>query len=200
MSDGDAIPLYVSKTTERTPLTRIRRFSRPFEIGFAVLAIAIGLMTLLVVIMAFAPGGPYVFFTPEGGLLATNLEAVPDNAVAFRDFSLSAKVVGLIAVVIVYGSKVTGFFYLSRLFGFYRRGLVFDAASITAMRFAGFFLVLAAVAPGLTQPFLRIAGAVDENWFHVESVALLLVGAALLLFAQIMSLGVDIERENRGFI
>ncbi|NKB45524.1 MAG: hypothetical protein GKS03_14730 [Alphaproteobacteria bacterium] len=200
MADGDTIPLYVSKTTERKPLKRIRRFSRPFEVGFAALAIGASLMALLIVIMSFAPGGPYVFFTPDGGWLTTDLETVPEGAVAFIDLPLSAKIVGLVALAFGYGTKVTGFLCLSRLFGFYRRGLVFDAAAVRIMRTAGVFLVLAAAAPGLMQPFLRVAGSIDENWFHTESVALLLVGAALVLFAQIMSLGMEIERENRGFI
>jgi len=200
MSNSETISLYAPNSKERTPLKRIRRFSRPFEIGFALLAGALGLFSVFLLIMAFAPGGPFVFVSPEGGWFTTDPANAPVGAVAFRELPIIAKVVGIIAAIFIQGAQIAGFVLLSRLFGCYRRGVVFDAAPISMMRRAGIALVLAALAPGLMQPFVRAAGALDENWFHVESVASLLVGAALFLFAHIMALGMEIERENKGFV
>jgi hypothetical protein len=200
LAHTDAVTLYASNAAERTPLKRIRRFSRPFEIGFALLAGALGLFSVFLLIMAFAPGGPFIFVSPEGGWFTLDPTSAPEGAVAFRDLPLMAKVVGLIAAISIQGVQIAGFIFLSRLFGSYRRGVVFDEAPISIMRRAGIAFVLAAAAPGLMQPFVRAAGALDENWFHIESVASLLVGAALFLFAHIMALGMEIERENKGFV
>jgi|GEM_PF-2335180 len=200
MSNSETISLYAPSSKERTPLKRIRRFSRPFEISFALLAGVLGLFSVFLLVMAFAPGGPFVFVSAEGGWFTTDPATAPAGAVAFRELPILAKVVGVIAVIFIQGAQIAGFVLLSRLFGFYRRGVVFDEAPIGVMRRAGIAFVLAALGPGLMQPFVRAAGALDEKWFHGHSVASLLVGAALFLFAHIMALGMEIERENKGFV
>ncbi|MBL4618503.1 MAG: hypothetical protein JKX88_00210 [Marinicaulis sp.] len=200
MAEDEPVELYAHDAVERAPLRRIRRFSRPFEIGFLVLAVAASAFWLLIVILAFAPGGPFIFLSPNGAWLTLNPARLPEDAVAFRDLPMIAKLAGLLTAALIYGAQIIGLIFLSKLFGFYRRGVVFNAAPIKMMRRAGAALMVGAIAPGLMQPLIRATGALDKNWFHMESVAFLLVGAALFLFAHIMALGVEIERENKGFV
>ncbi len=203
MPVSDAEYLYPERpmrASESASLAKIRLFSRPFEYAFAAIAGGLLVFSLLVIAMVFAPGGPYVFVGAEGGLFTFDPTTAPDGYVAVNTLPAAALVVALIAASVIQGTQVAGFFLLSRLFAGYRRGLVFAETAIETMRRAGVAFLAAGAAPGLMQPFVRAAGALDENWFHTESVAALLFGAALFVFAHIMTLGMEIERDNKGFV
>ena len=203
MSMADVAPtvLYEQKTkAPSASLERIKRLSRPFEIGFAGLALLSAAFFIFLVVMAFVPGGPFVFIGQGGGYFVTDPAKVPAGYIPVRELVPVAIGVGLIAAVFITGSKIVSFILLSRLFGCYQLGNVFGDRSITLMRQSGFALVVAAFAPAIAQPFVRVAGALDENWFHGSSVAALMVGSALFLFAHIITLGLELERENKGFV
>ncbi len=192
--------LYPGQRGERIPLKKIQRFSWPFEVGFAALGLLIIGLFILLVVMSFVPGGPYVFVGPSGGRFTLDPSSAPEGSIPVKDLPALAILIGVIAGTVIYGTLAAGFFILSRLFGHYRRGIVFAEAPITLMRRAGLAFVAAGLAPGLMQPLVRAAGALDENWFHAESIAQLLAGLVLLLFAQIMLLGMEVERENEDFV
>lgn len=185
-------------TTRASPaLTRLRRLSRPFEAVFAGLAILTVVLLTGLVIGGAIPN-PYLRIGPQGSFLV--FSGAMAGTIPVTDMALGARLVGLIAVTILFGSAAFAFWNLRALFAGYRRGEVFTGASIAAMRRAGAGLIVFALAPGLTQPVLRAAGSLDRAWFHGHSIAALLTGAALFVLAAVFALGQEIEREAEGYV
>lgn len=199
MASLDVELLYRSTRTEPGALRRIRRLARPFEIGFAALSVLAGLFVVMLLVLAYMPGG-YVTFNADGGWLTADPASAPADALPAAAFPLATQVAGLFAVGLIHAGLITALWSLHKLFAAYRRGEVFADAPVRLMRRAGLGLIVFAATPGLMQPLLRVLGSPDRNWFHGETLPLLLVGASLFLFANILALGIEIERENRGFI
>lgn len=199
MADMSVEVLFASGMPEPTPLRRIRRLALPFEIGFGLLAALAVLLFLAILVFAYVPGG-YVTFNSEGGWLTLDPETAPADALSVTEFPLSLQLAGLITGSLIYGGLIAALWSLHRLFRAYRRGQVFAPEPIRLMRRSGVGLIVFAVVPGLMQPLMRALGSPDRNWFHGETIPILIVGAALFLFAQIIALGVELERENKGFV
>lgn len=199
MTETTVEPLYARPKADPAPLRRIRRLAWPFEIGFAALAIMTGALFVLILAAAYVPGG-YVTFNAEGGWLTTDPSTAPPDALPVTAFPLAAQLAGLVLGGIIYGALVKGLWSLHRLFGLYRRGEVFSSGAIGLMRQSGIALVVFAAAPGLAQPLMHALGSPDRNWFHGETIPLLIVGAGLFVFAHIIALGVELQRESKGFI
>ena len=191
--------LYEQDKPEAEPLSRIRKFAWPFEIGFAFLAGVVALFFLVVLVASYLPGG-YVTFNSEGGWLNIDPSNAPENALPITAFSLPLQLAGFLTAGMIYGALITALWSLHKLFGAYREGRVFASEPIRLMRRAGLSLIVFAATPGLMQPLMRILGSPDRNWFHGETIPVFIIGAAMLLFAQIIALGVEIERENKGFV
>ncbi|MEM6411508.1 MAG: hypothetical protein AAF683_08225 [Pseudomonadota bacterium] len=199
MADSVVEPLYGSRKAEPASLKRIRRLALPFEFAFAGFAVLAGLFFITLLIMSYAPGG-YVTFNAEGGWLTLDPATAPEDALPVTAFSPIMQITGLITVTVIYGGLIIALWSLHKLFQSYRKGVVFAPMPIRLMRHAGLGLIIFASAPGLMQPLMRSLGSPDRNWFHGETIPILIVGAALFLFAHIISLGVELERENKGFI
>jgi len=199
MADSVVEPLYRSQKVQPKSLKRIRTLALPFEIAFAGLAILAGIFALTLLVMAYIPGG-YVTFNAEGGWLTLDPSTAPVGALPVTAFSPLTQIAGLVTATFIYGSLIVALWSLHKLFGSYRSGVVFASAPIHLMRRAGIGLIVFAATPGLMQPILRSLGSPDRNWFHGETIPILIVGATLFLFAQIIALGVELERENKGFI
>ena len=199
MTDSVVEPLYRSREKQPEPLRRIRRLALPFEVAFAGLAILAGVFALTLLVMAYIPGG-YLTFTAEGGWLTLDPSTAPAGALPVTAFSPLMQIAGLVTVTFIYGGLIVALWSLHKLFGSYRRGAVFASVPIYLMRRAGIGLIVFAATPGLMQPILRALGSPDRNWFHGETLPILIIGAALFLFAQIIALGVELERENKGFV
>jgi len=197
----DTVPeaLYAQERPDLLPLVRIRRLALPFEIGFAVLAGLAALLIVTVLGLAYSPEA-YVTFTEEGGLLTLDPSKAPVDGVRVASLPIVTQIVGLIAGLAISGSLVIALWSLHKLFGSYRRGEVFAEASTRLMRRAGIALVLNAALPGLLQLALRAIGSPDRNWFHPETIPILLIGAGLFIFSYIIALGAELLRENKGFI
>jgi len=199
MTDALAEPLYEQTRPDPLPLVRIRRLALPFEIGFAVLAGLVFLLLISVLALAYAPGA-YVTFNADGGWLTLDPSTAPADGVRVTSLPLATQVAGLIAGVGIQGAFLTALWSLHKLFGHYRRGKVFESAATRLMRRAGIALTLYAVLPGLFQPLLRALGSPDRNWFHSETLLLVVLGVGLFLFSYIIALGTELQRENKGFI
>ena len=196
--------LYVAPQASRPALRRIRRLSLPFEILFAALAMLNALLLLMVVWIVFYGGqhsGLHLFVGPDSGeLIVGEITAYPRDSIDVSELPLRSRLAGLIIAVGVLGSIVAACYCLHRLFGAYRRGIVFAEAPIRWMRRAGFFLVAAGVAPFAFQPLVQAAGLLDERWLPRQSLAFLIIGAALFVLANILALGREIEREGEGYV
>jgi hypothetical protein len=192
--------LYAEPKPESPALKRIRRLSLPFEILFAVLA---GLVAALFLGVCFAA----LFYTGENFRLTTGgptiyfaSDAYAPGSVRIADVPLSSRLIGVIPLAAIQGSLIAAFFCLHRLFGAYRRGVVFDEAPVRWMRRAGFFLIAFALTPLLFQPLVQAAGLMDRKWLHGHTIAALLVGASLFVIASVIALGRDIEKEGQGYV
>lgn len=199
MADATVEALYGDPKTESKSLRRIRRLAWPFEIAFAILAAFAGLFSMLLLVAAYIPGG-YLTFNADGGWLTLDPTTAPAGALPVTSFSPVTQTAGLFTVTLTYGGLIVALWSLHKLFQSYRRGEVFAPSPIRLMRRAGLGLIVFAAAPGVMQPLMRSLGSPDRNWFHGETLPILIVGAALFLFAHIIALGVELERENKGFV
>ncbi|MEO1406008.1 MAG: hypothetical protein AAFV54_05900 [Pseudomonadota bacterium] len=199
MADGVVESLYSSRKAEPKSLNRIRRLAWPFEIAFAGLACLAALFCVTLLVAAYIPGG-YVTFNADGGWLTLDPATAPADALPVTAFSPALQIAGFFTVALIYGGLITALWSLHKLFQSYRNGEVFARAPIRLMRRSGLGLIVFAAVPGLMQPILRSLGSPDRNWFHGETVPILIVGSALFLFAHIIALGVELERENKGFV
>ncbi len=192
--------LYAARAPERPALRRIQRLSLPFEIVFASIVLALALIYAAVVFAGLFYAGEQLRLTAQGPTLYLGNDAFAPGSVKISDAPLSARLIGLLPLSVVFGAQIGAFFCLHRLFGSYRRGVVFAEAPARWMRRAGALLILFAVAPALFQPLVRAAGLMDRAWLQPHLVAALIVGAALFVLAQVIALGREIEKEGEGYV
>ncbi|MGD9814858.1 MAG: hypothetical protein AB7Q23_06640 [Hyphomonadaceae bacterium] len=192
--------LYAEAKPESAALRRIRRLSLPFEVVFALLAMLVTLVYAGAVLAALFYTGEHFRLTEAGPTLYLGSDAFAPGSIAISDVPLTARLIGLFPLTVIQGALIAAFYFLHRLFGAYRRGVVFDEAPVRWMRRAGFALIMFAIAPGLFQPLVRGAGLMDRAWLHGHTIAALLVGAALFVLASVIALGRDIEKEGQGYI
>lgn len=195
-----AVEQLYAETPEPPALTRIRRLSAPFEIAFVLLAALVALIYLATISVALFYTGEHFRLTTEGPTLYFGHDVFAPGSVKIADVPLSSRLIGLIPLTIIQGALAGAFYSLHRLFGAYRRGIVFAEQPIRWMRRAGALLIAFAVAPGLFQPLVRAAGLMDRAWLHGHTIAALLIGAALFVLANVISLGREIEKETQGYV
>lgn len=191
--------LYAEPKPQSPALTRIRRLSLPFEIIFALLAALAALLLIAVFVFALARG-EMVRLSPEGAWLELDGPPWAANSIAISDLPLGAQAIGALALLVIQGALIGGLYCLHKLFGAYRRGVVFAAAPISWMRRAGMCLIAFALAPALFQPLVQAAGLLDRQWLHGHTIAALLVGGALFVLAHVIALGRDLEKEGEGYV
>lgn len=192
--------LYAEPAPDAPALKRIRRLSLPFELVFLALAGLVALVYAATVLAALFYSGEQFRLTAEGPTLYLGGAAFAPDSIKISDVPLTSRLLGLLPLTAIQGALCAAFYYLHRLFGTYRRGLVFSETAIGAMRRAGIALLVFAIAPGLFQPLVRAAGLRDEAWLHGHTIAALLVGAALFVLASVIALGRQIEEESKGYI
>lgn len=189
-----------AEAPESPALTRIRRLSAPFEITFFGLAALVGFVYVATIGVALFYTGEHFRLTAEGPTLYVGQDTFAPGSIKISDARLSSRLIGLVPLTIIQGALAGAFYCLHRLFGAYRRGVVFAEQPIRWMRRAGALLIAFAVAPGLLQPLVRAAGLMDRAWLHGHTIAALLIGAALFVLANVISLGREIENETQGYV
>lgn len=192
--------LYAEPKAESPALRRIRRLSLPFELVFAALALLIALVYIATIAAGLFYAGENFRLTTAGPTLYLGGDAFAPGSVKISDVPLGSRLIGFIPLTLIQGALIAAFYCLHRLFGAYRRGLVFAEEPTRWMRRAGAALILFALAPGLMQPLVQAAGLMDRNWLHGHTIAALLVGGALFVLASVITLGREIEEEGEGYI
>lgn len=194
------VGLYAVRTPESSARGAIRRLSRPFEWLFASLLALTLAGSGAVLFFALAPGFGSIWLEPTNTWLVLGNNAPPPNAVQFNALPWGTQAIAAAAFALIAGSLAAAFWFLRALFGCYRRGDVFGAEPQRNMQRAGTALVAFALAPGALQPVLAAVGSPDRNWFHAHSIAMLIMGAGLFVFARVVALGREVERETKEFI
>lgn len=192
--------LYAAPKAESPALRRIRRLSLPFELIFAALAGVVALVYVATLAAALFYSGEQFRLTAEGPTLYLGSDAFAEGSVKISDVPLASRLIGFVPLTLIQGALIASFYCLHRLFGAYRRGVVFAEEPVRWMRRASVALIVFALAPGLMQPIVRAAGLMDRNWLHGHTIAALLVGGALFVLASVITLGREIEKEGEGYI
>lgn len=194
------VRLYAQRDKPSPARNAIRRLSQPFEWLFALL---LGLSLAgagMVLFFALAPGFGSIWLEPANTWLVLGDNAPPASAVQFNALPWATQAIAAAAFALIAGSLAASFWFLHALFACYRRGDVFGADPQRNMQRAGVALVAFALAPGALQPVLAAVGSPDRNWFHAHSLAVLIMGAGLFVFARVVALGREVEREAKEFI
>ena len=178
---------------------RIRRASRGFEILFGALfwgfiALAVAALGIL-----FFYRGTMLAFGPHGGIFTTG--PVPAGYLAVSRWPLGEKL-AYVPVVLAQSAPVIGLFWsLARLFRLYRQGVVFAPANARLIQLSGACLVAAAVTPFACHLVLGATGyEIDGLWAHMASLQELVLGGVVLVIAQVMQAGHEIEEDREGFV
>jgi hypothetical protein len=192
--------LYGDPKPQSPALKRIRLLSAPFEIVFVGLCGLVSFVYLATILAALFYAGENFRLTEQGPTLYLGDDAFASGSVKISDVPLASRLIGLAPLTIIQGALAAAFYCLHRLFGAYRRGIVFAEETTRWMRRAGALLIVFALAPGLLQPLVRAAGLMDRAWLHGHTIAALLIGGALFVLASVIALGRDIEKEGEGYV
>lgn len=194
------IALYAARAANSEAREGIRQLSLPFEWLFAALFALTLWAGAAILFFALAPGYAAIWLEPENTWLVLGGHAPPVAAVPFNALPQLTQLVAGGAFLLIVGSLAASLFFLRALFGCYRAGDVFGPAPQRHMQRAALALIVFALSPGALQPLLRAVGSPDRAWFHAHSVAVLIMGAGLLVFARVIALGREIERETKEFV
>lgn len=196
----EIISLYAAEPADTPARRRIRRLSLPFEIAFAGLALLAATFIALIAGLVLWPGADAIWLGADATWVVLGGDHPPAGTTSFLALPLATQITGGALFALMFGALAFAFNALRALFRTYRRGEIFGAAPERLMHRAGAALIIYALVPGLFQPLLRALGSPDRAWFHGDSLAALLIGGALFVFARVMALGHEAEREARGFI
>ena len=142
-------------------------------------------------LLSFGPGGIWIGRAPDAAL-----GLMPLTAFTLVQRCAGAVAIGLLALPILFI-----LFHLRALFRLYAQGIVFAPANARRLRFAGFGLVLYALAPFVANRAILLAGVMaDPGWLHFDEALALLLGALLFAAAQVAAFGREIEQERDGFV
>jgi hypothetical protein len=192
---SSATALYASNGAESPARSAIRRLSLPFEWLFTLLLGVTLAAGAFIGFFAAAPGYGAIWLEPSNTWLVLGANAPPPNAIQFNALPAATQLAGAGAFALMVGSLACVFFCLRNLFACYRVGDVFGAAPQAWMQRAGASCIAFALAP-----LLRAVGSPDRAWFHAHSVAILIMGAGLFVFARVVALGQEVERETKEFV
>lgn len=194
------VDLYASPEARAPAREAIRRLGLPFEWLFAALLAVTLFAASALLFFAVAPGFGSIWLEPSNSWLVLEDNRPPAGAVQFNALPWFTQLAGAGAFALIVGSLAASFYFLRALFRRYRAGDVFGAAPQRHMQAAAVALIVFALSPGALQPLLRAVGSPDRAWFHAHSVAVLIMGAGLLVFARVIALGREIERETKEFV
>jgi len=178
---------------------RIRRASRGLELLFAALFWAFIALAVAELAILFLYRGTMIAFGPHGGVFTTG--PVPAGYLPVSAWRLDQKL-AYVPVVLLRAAPVIGLFAcLARLFGLYRRGVVFAPANARLIQWVGICLVADGVLPFVCHLALRVTGyEIDGLWAHMVSLQELVLGAVVFVIALVMQAGHEIEQDREGFV
>jgi hypothetical protein len=192
-------------------LKRMRLVSRGLEWLFLALAVGTALIAGALIFAFIVPFmGDQFAMGPTGGMLRVLVPwghplhphpPLPPHFIAVADMPLVQRMahvpVGLLHAV----PMVLLFWSLRHLFGLYARGVVFAPDNARSLKHVGAALIVIALAPWLGHTFLAgLHLAIDNAWLHGSSLQALILGAIVLVIAQVMQLGRELEEERSQFV
>lgn len=181
---------------------RIQARSRMFAALFTGLLWLMAAVTALFVLAALFYTGHNVLVSTEGvDIVIGGTLTVPPGAQSLGDFATRFRIGGVFALVMQMTPAIMVLANLRGLFRLYAAGIVFDRENANRIKRIGLWLIAYTVAPFVSVELLTLVDcAVDRTWFHVVEVEALVLGGILLVIAQVMEAGREIEQDRDGFV
>lgn len=172
-----------------------RILSKALMLSAALFATAV--LTVLVAMLVYRGDGLQI---GASGMWIGDGEG-PAGYVAFGSLPLVHRIIYVIVGIVRYAPAVFILLNLGALFRLYGQGLVFGRANAMHLRTVGLLLLLDAVLPFAVHVVLSSTGTeIDRNWMHIESLQKLFAGAMLVVIAEVMKVGSEIEAERSQFV
>jgi hypothetical protein len=178
---------------------RIRLYSR----GLAVV------LTALALLLAVAAGGvmlAMLVYRGEGVRIGATgmwlgVGQGPAGYIAFASLPLHHRLIYVLVGIIRTAPGVLILLNLAGLFRLYGQGQVFGRDNALRLRAVGAWLVADAALPLLVHLILSATGyEIDRSWAHLASLQALVIGAMVLIIAEVMKVGRDIEEERSQYV
>jgi len=181
---------------------RIQARSRILAALFTGLLWLVTAIAALFVLAALFYTGHNVLVSAGGiDIILGGAPTVPANAVSLGQMATRLRLGGVFALVVQFGPAILVLANLRGLFRLYAAGTVFARENAHYVKHMGLWLLAYAVAPFLSvQLLILIDCAVDRAWFHVVEIQALVLGGILLVIAQVMEAGREIEQDRDGFV
>lgn len=196
---ADVLQLAPSVATEHPAHRRVRIGSRAFAVLFAVLFWGLAALTALGVWVVLFYGGDMVSIGAAAVYL--NTDGPPPGAVTFASLTLDHRIAYALVAVVRSAPALVLFWALRALFKLYGRGEVFTVRNATLIQRMGVCLVADALAPFACHVALSATGyEIDRNWMHMASLQGLVLGGLVLVIAQVMLVGREIEEDREQFV
>ncbi len=185
---------------EHPAYRRVRASSRGFAMLFGALLWAFVALTVFGVWAVLFYRGGVISLGAPGGMISTEGHP-PPGYVTFASLSLVHRTVYALVWIVRSAPMVLLFWNLQGLFRLYARGQVFAARNARHLQWVGIALLADAILPFVCHLALNATGfEIDRNWAHMTSLQELLLGGLVLVIAQVMLVGHEIEEDREGFI
>jgi hypothetical protein len=176
----------------------IRRLSRALgrlltllfvlSIGFAAGIIAVGLFTPSHLFVGAKAS--FLVFDGNGPVGAAPLSAQP----------MITRLAGAVDMILATLPVAFVLWHLRALFRLYAAGTVFARANASHLKHIGVWLILYMPAKFIANMIFQAAGGLDHAWFHASEAHALILGAIVLVIAQVMDVGRETEQERAEFV
>jgi len=188
------------RDAERPIHRRIQSRSRLFAALFSGLLWLTSAATALLVLAALFYAGSHVYVGAEGVDIVFG-GAAPTNAVPLASLEARFRIGGAFALAAQMVPAILVLANLRGLFRLYAAGTVFARENASYIKRIGLWLMIYAVAPFASVMLLTLLDSVvDRAWFHVVEVQALVLGGILMVVAQVMEAGREIELDRDGFV
>jgi hypothetical protein len=181
------------------PHRGLRLLSRSLAVLFTVFA-ALQVLLLLAALIATLFFGDHVLASAAGFSVYTGKPPAVRGMVLYASQSALTHTVGLMVLAIGAAPILVMFWNLRGLFWLYADGIVFARENAAHLKRIGLCLVAYPVATITGNMVFRLAGGLDKVWFHMELVYALVLGLIVLVIAQIMEFGQEIELDRSEII
>ena len=168
--------------------------------GFSVLLTILSFALVMLVGAALMYDGSFVSLAPTGLCLGEQACQLPGTE-PLRALLPMQRDLLAVGLVLLSAPALMVLAHLRGLFRLYAAGIVFEADNVTQISRTGCWLLAYAAAPFLVDLLLHRAGLSPAgNWFRVDVVAAVIIGVSLLLVAQVIACGREMEQRRDLFI
>jgi hypothetical protein len=178
---------------------RIRAASRGFAALFAVMLALMAVFALVGDMAILFYPGDRLRIGPTSAWIGVG--AGPPGYVPFSALAWPQRLAYALAHWVRCAPAILLFWRLRGLFRLYARGVVFASQNARHLQWAGVALIADALAPFLCHLALGAAGMeIDRRWAHFASLQTLVLGGLVIVVAQVMQVGHEIEDERSQFV